>query len=55
MDGMEEGECVGYKVKWKMQAGRNTFDYKTCIEHNPDMAEYLKTGKPFRKFEVKKL
>lgn len=55
MNGCETGECLGYKVKWKMQPGRASFDYKACVAANPDMGIYLKQGAPFRKFEVKKV
>lgn len=55
MDSMEKGECMGYKVTWKMQPGRASFDYKACIGANPDMERYLKVGAPYRKFEVKKV
>lgn len=55
MAGHEDGECIGYKVKWRMQDGRQTFDSKACLARFPECSEFVKVGKPFRKFEVKKL
>ena len=55
MGGRETGECMGYKVKWRMQDGKVSFDHKACVAANPDMAIYVKKGEPFRKFEVRKV
>lgn len=55
MQGHEYGECMGYKVTYKMQPGKKTFDYKAAVAHDPELESFIKIGKPYRKFEVKKL
>lgn len=53
MNGGEIAESEGFRVYYREQAGRKTFDKKALAKAHPeiDLSEYEKQGKPFRSFK----
>lgn len=51
-----EAYCDAYKITWKTQSPRKTFDYKSYFKNNPaapDNSAYFKTSAPVRPFKIK--
>lgn len=57
LDVNERGQCDTWTVTWRNQEGRTSFDYKALLKEHGDelpyLSNYIKTGKPTRRFTIK--